>query len=405
MCNASATACWVRRVNLEPLTGNAWNDHSAPSCGASAGTTCIRVLAAGHGLAIVARRAQSLDGGELRRTTKAGGARITMKRRRFITLLSGAAVAWPLAVRAQQAGMPLIGVLSPASPATSARNIAALRQGLRNLGYVEGRNIAIEYRFAEGISERLSRFATELVALKPVVIVVGSTTGILSASKITRTVPLIMVGATEDPVLLGLVESFTRPGSNVTGFMLSFDQEILGKRLQLLRDAIPGITRVGVMGNPDGPGDAAELRMVPSVAGRFGLQYRLLEVRTADALEAAFAAATRDNLQALYISWNPVFNVHRARIVGMLASRRLPAMYGFRDFVQSGGLMSYGPDLPDLYRRSATYVDKILKGENVGELPLQLAERYELVINLKTAKALGLEFPPDLLALADEVIE
>ena len=214
-----------------------------------------------------------------------------------------------------------------------------------------------------------------------------------------------MVGATEDPVLLGLAESFTRPGGNVTGFMLTFDQEILGKRLQLIRDAIPGISRIGVMGNPDSPGDAAELRIVPSVAGRFGLQYRLLEVRTVDELEAAFATATREDLQALYISWNPIFNVYRARVIAMVASLRLPAIYGFRDFVQSGGLMSYGPDLPDLYGRSAAYVDKILKGDKVGELPLQRAERYELVINLKTAKALGLEIPPTLLATADEVIE
>jgi putative ABC transport system substrate-binding protein len=328
-----------------------------------------------------------------------------MRRREFLSVFAGAAAAWPLAARAQQAATPSIGVLSPASAATSARNIAALRQGLRNLGYVEGRNIAIEYRFAEGISERLSRFATELVALKPVVIVVGSTSGIVSASKITQTVPLIMIGASEDPVLLGLVASFARPGGNVTGFMLTLDQQILGKRLQLLRDAIPGISRVGVMGNPDAPGDAAELRMVPSVAGQFGLQYRLLEVRTVDELEAAFATATREDLQALYITWNPVFNVHRARVVAMVASLRLPAIYGFRDFVQSGGLMSYGPDLPDLYRRSATYVDKILKGEKVGELPLQLSEWYELVINLKTAKALGLSISEAFLLLADEVIE
>jgi putative ABC transport system substrate-binding protein len=328
-----------------------------------------------------------------------------MRRREFLSVFAGAAAAWPLAARAQQAATPSIGVLSPASAATSARNIAALRQGLRNLGYVEGRNIAIEYRFAEGISERLSRFATELVALKPVVIVVGSTSGIVSASKITQTVPLIMIGASEDPVLLGLVASFARPGGNVTGFMLTLDQQILGKRLQLLRDAIPGISRVGVMGNPDAPGDAAELRMVPSVAGQFGLQYRLLEVRTVDELEAAFATATREDLQALYITWNPVFNVHRARVVAMVASLRIPAIYGFRDFVQSGGLMSYGPDLPDLYRRSATYVDKILKGEKVGELPLQLSEWYELVINLKTAKALGLSISEAFLLLADEVIE
>ena len=214
-----------------------------------------------------------------------------------------------------------------------------------------------------------------------------------------------MVGATEDPVRLGLAKNFSHPGGNVTGFLLTLDQELLGKKLQLLRDAIPGISRLGVMVNPDSPGDAAELRIVPFIAGQIGLQYRLLEVRTEDQLEASLATAARDDLQALYISWNPLFNVHRARIVAIVASLRLPAIYGFRDFVQSGGLMSYGPDLPDQYRRAAGYVDRILKGEKPADLPIQLAERHELVINLKTAKALGLSISEAFLLLADEVIE
>ena len=327
------------------------------------------------------------------------------KRREFITLVGGAVAAWPLAAQAQQPTMPVIGVLSPVSVATSARSIAALRQGLRDLGYIEGRNIKIEYRFAEGIPERLIRFASELTALKTEVIAVGSTSGIVSASKVTQTVPLIMIGVTEDPVVLGLAQSFARPGGNVTGFLLIGDQEILGKRVQLLRDAVPWVSRVGFIGNPDFAGDAAELKMVPSVAGRFGLQHRLLEVRTVDELEAAFAAAARDELQALYISWNPVFNVQRSRVVAMVARLRLPAIYGFRDFVQAGGLMSYGPDLPDLYRRSAVYIDKVLKGEKAGNLPLQLAERQELVINLKTARELGISISEAFLLLADEVIE
>jgi putative tryptophan/tyrosine transport system substrate-binding protein len=328
-----------------------------------------------------------------------------MKRRQFITLLGGAAAAWPLAARAQQAAMPLIGVLSPVSAAVAVRNIAAFRQALRDLGYVEGRNIAIEYRFAEGVSERLTRSAAELVGLNPSVIVVGSMSGIMSASKVTRTVPLIMIGGTEHPVRLGLAESFARPGGNVTGFLLTADQEILGKRLQLLHDAAPGISRVGVMANPDSAGDAAELKMVPSVAGRVGLRYRLFEVRTEGELDAALAAVASDDLQALYVSWAPVFNFHRARVIAVASNLRLPAIYGFREFVQSGGLMSYGPDLPDQYRRAATYVDKILKGARPGELPLQLAEKYELVINLKTAKVLGLTISESFLLLADEVIE
>jgi putative ABC transport system substrate-binding protein len=327
-----------------------------------------------------------------------------MKRREFITLVGGAA-AWPVAARAQQAPMPLIGVLSPSSAAGAARNIEVFRRGLRDLGYVEGQNVAIEYRFAEGVLERLSSLTAELVALNPSVIVVGSTSGIVSASKVTQTVPLITIGTTDDPVRLGLAENFARPGRNVTGFLLVADQEIVGKRLQLLRDGAPGISRVGFMVNPDSPGDAAEVTMMPSVAGRIGLQYRVFQVRNEAELEPTFAMMARDGLQALYVSWNPLFNVHRARVTFMVSKLRLPAIYGFREFVQSGGLMSYGPDLPDQYRRSAAYVGKILKGARVGELPLQVAAKYELVINLKTAKALGLKISDSFLLLADEVIE
>jgi putative ABC transport system substrate-binding protein len=328
-----------------------------------------------------------------------------MKRREFITLVGGGAAAWPLAARAQKPALPIIGVLSPVSAAIAVRNVAALRQGLRDLGYIEGRNIAIEYRFAEGASERLTKLAAELVELNPSVIVVGSTIGIVHASKVTRKVPLLMIGGSEDPVRLGLAESFARPGGHVTGFLLTADPEILGKRLQLLRDAVPGISRIGIMANPDSAGDAAELRMVPSVAARVGLRYRLFEARTETELDAVLATAASGDLQALYVSWNPVFNFHRARLIAAASNSRLPAIYGLREFVQSGGLMSYGPDLADLYRRTATYVDKILKGERPGELPLQVAEKYELVINLKTAKKLGLTILESFLLLADEVIE
>jgi putative ABC transport system substrate-binding protein len=316
-----------------------------------------------------------------------------VKRRAFITLLGGAVAAWPIAARAQQA-MPLIGVLSPSSVVGAARNIKAFRQGLRDLGYVEGQNVAIEYRFAEGVLERLTSLTLELVALNSSVIVVGSTSGIVSARKVTQTVPLITIGTTDDPVRLGLAENFARPGRNVTGFLLVADQEIVGKRLQLLRDAAPGISRVGIIVNPDSPGDAAEVRILPSVAGRIGLQYRVFD-----------ATIERDGLQALYVSWNPLFNVHRATVTFNASKLRLPTIYGFREFVQSGGLMSYGPDLPDQYWRAAAYVDKILKGARAAELPLQVAAKYELVINLKTANTLGLEISPTLLALADEVIE
>jgi putative ABC transport system substrate-binding protein len=328
-----------------------------------------------------------------------------MRRREFITLLGGAAAAWPLGAGAQQPAIPLIGILSPSSVAGAARNIKAFRQGLRDLGYVEGQNIVIEYRFAAGVLEQLTNFAAELVALNPSVIVVGSTSGIVSTRKVTETVPLITIGTTDDPVRLGLAESFARPGRNVTGFLLVADQEIVGKRLQLLRDAVPGISHVGIIVNPDSPGDAAEVRMMPSLAKRIGLQYRVFEARSETELELTFATIARDGLQALYVSWNPLFNVHRATVTFNISKARLPAIYGFREFVQSGGLMSYGPDLPDQYRRAAAYVDKILKGAKAAELPLQVAAKYELVINLKTANALGLKISDSFLLLADEVIE
>src|SRR5262245_18651644 len=250
-----------------------------------------------------------------------------MKRRDFISLLGSAAAAWPLTARAQQA-MPTIGVLSPGSIASSARYIAAIRQGLRDLGYIEGRNIAIQYRYADGVFERLSILAKELVDLKPIMIVVGSTSGIVSASKVTQTIPLIAIGLTQDPVRLKLAESVARPGGNVTGFMLNLDPEIIGKRFQLLRDAVPVISRIGVIANPEAPGDAAELRMIPSMAARFVFQYQLLEARNKDDLEVVFATAARDGLQALYISWSPLLSVHRAQIVATAARLRLPAIYG-----------------------------------------------------------------------------
>ena len=329
---------------------------------------------------------------------------LDMRRREFITLLGGVA-AWPLAARAQQAAMPLIGVLSPISVAGAARNIKAFRQGLRDLGYVEGQDIAIEYRFAEGVSEQLTSLAAELVALNPSVIVLGSTPGIVSARKVTGTVPLIMIGTTDDPVRLGLAESFAHPGRNVTGFMLVADQEIVGKRLQLLRDTVPGISDVGMIVNPDSPADAAEVRMMPSVAKRIGLQCRIFEVRNEAELEPTFATIAREGLQALYVSWDPLFNVHRTTVTLNASRTRLPAIYGFREFVQSGGLMSYGPDLPDQYRQAAAYVDKILKGARAADLPIQVAARYELVINLKTANELGLKISDSFLLLADELIE
>jgi putative ABC transport system substrate-binding protein len=325
-------------------------------------------------------------------------------RRQFITLLGGA-IAWPLAARAQQAAMPVIGLMSPLSVATAARNLSALRNGLRELGYIEGRNIKIESRFADGVAERFPALVADLVALKPAAILVGSTTAILAARKVTRTIPLIWFGSVDDPVALGLVESFARPGGNVTGFLLSSDATMVSKRLQLLLDAAPGFSRVGVLLAPDYATADGTLKSIPPAARGLGLEVGVYEVRSETELEAAFATAVHDGMQALYVSETPHLLTRRVEVAAKAASMRLPAMYPFREYVQSGGLMSYGSDLPDLYRRAAVYVDKILKGTNTSELPLQSAEKFELVVNLKAAKALGLAISEAFLLRADEVIE
>src|SRR6478672_7355193 len=294
--------------------------------------------------------------------------------------------------------------MSPLSVATAARNIAALRNRLHELGYIEGHNINIEYRFGEGLAERFTVLVADLVALKPAVIVVGSTAGILAARKVTRITPLIWFGSVDDPVALGLVESFARPGGNVTGFLLSNDASMVGKRLELLRDAVRGFSRVGVVLDPEYAAADGTLKALPSVR-ELGLEARVYEVRSGAELEAAFAAAARDGMQALYVPEAPLFLTRRTEIAAAVASVRLPAIYTFREFVQAGGLMSYGADLPALYQRAAGYVDKILKGAKPGELPLRSAEKFELAFNLKTAKALNVTISEAFLLRADEVIE
>jgi len=328
-----------------------------------------------------------------------------MRRREFITLLGGAAASWPLTARAQQPATPLVGVMSPLSVATAARNLAALRNRLRELGYTEGRNINIEYRFGDGLAERFPVLVADLVALRPAVIVVGSTAGVLAARKVTRTTPLIWFGSVDDPVALGLVESFARPGGNVTGFLLSNDASMVRKRLELLRDAVRGFSRVGAILNPEYAAADGTLKALPPAARGLGLEARAYEVRSGAELEAAFAAAARDGMQALYVPEAPLFLTRRSEIAAVAASVRLPAIYTFREFVQAGGLMSYGADLPALYQRVAGYVDKILKGVEPGELPLQSAEKFELAVNLKTAKALNLTISEAFLLRADEVID
>jgi ABC-type uncharacterized transport system substrate-binding protein len=328
-----------------------------------------------------------------------------MKRRQFITLLGGAAAAWPLAARAQPSPVrPLIGMLSPLSAATAARNTAAFRSGLRDLGYVEGRNVTLEVRYGDGAAERMAPLAGELVALKPDVLFAGAKSGALAAHGATRTIPIVVI-MPENPVALGLASSIARPGGNITGTWLLGDDALVGKRLEFLQLAVPNISRIGALYNPDDPTDALVVPQLPAVARALGLAVDMFEVRDATKLDAVSAQVARAGVRAVFVSQGPTFNSRRAEITAMLARLRLPAMYGFREFTEAGGLMSYGPNLPDMYRQSARLVGKILKGESPAELPIELPTRYELVVNLKVAKAIGLAISDSFLLLADEVIE
>ena len=325
-----------------------------------------------------------------------------MRRRDFIKAITVSTV-WPLVARAQQSsGLPLIGILSPQSAATAARNVEAFRSGLHDLGYVEGRNIVIDLRYAEGNLGRISELAAELAALKPAAIVAGSEPAILAVRNATRTIPIVMSATNEDPVALGLAVSLARPGSNVTGFWLEGDAPLIWKRLELLKDAMPQISRVGVIINPDDTIDTSAARSLPSAPG---LTVRIFEVRALNDLEAVLATAAREGVEGLVFSNDPVFMTHRTEVAAMTARAGLPAVYGFREFTVAGGLMSYASSLPDIYRRSATLVDKILRGTNPADLPIERPTKYELVINLNAAKALGLTIPSGVMAIADEVIE
>jgi putative tryptophan/tyrosine transport system substrate-binding protein len=326
-----------------------------------------------------------------------------LRRREFITLLCGAAAACPPAAHAQQTSShPLIGVLSPLSSAGAA-HIEAFRAGLRELGYVEGRNITIEFRFADGEIERLPELATELVALKPAVILAGSPPAALAARNVTRTIPIV-INSSENPVVLGLAASLARPGGNITGFWWD-DEGLTGKRFDLLKEAVPGATRVGIMLNPNDASDNNVIKSLPAVTRTLDLTVRVLEVRMQTEFESAFMTATRENLQALQISLAPMFFSQRAMLATLAANARLPAVYGMREFVMAGGLISYGASLSDIYRRLASFADKILKGARAADLPIQRPIKFELVINLKAAKALGLSISESLLLRANEMIE
>ncbi|MGC1703089.1 MAG: ABC transporter substrate-binding protein [Pseudolabrys sp.] len=327
-----------------------------------------------------------------------------MKRREFISLV-GAAAAWPLAAPAQQVGKtPQIGYLGVSSPSLEPHYVEAFRQKLRELGHVEGKNIAIEYRWAEGQDDRLPNLASELVRLKPDVIVTTGTPGAVAAMQATKTIPIVMASSA-DPVGSGLVASLARPGGNVTGFTI-LGPELEGKRLELLKQAVPGLSRLAVLWNPSNPGIVSYFETVKN-AGR-ALQISLgpvVEVRRSDELDSAFTAIASARPHALVVIADRFLLSHRKQIVEFAAVKRLPTMYPYREYVDAGGLMSYAPSNIELFLGTAIYVDKILKGAKPGDLPIQEPTKFELVINLKTAKALGLDVPLHLQQLANEMIE
>ena len=326
-----------------------------------------------------------------------------MRRRDFVKAMAGFA-AWPVAARAQQpADPPVIGLLNPLSLAAAAPNIEAFRSGLQDFGYFEGRNYTLEFRFADGQVERLPKLAAELVQLKPAVIIAGSPPAAVAAHKATQAIPIVVV-MSQDPVRLGLAASLSRPGRNVTGLWWGDDQ-LVGKQLELLAKALPGIARVGVFANLNDPTYDTLLKSLPAASGALGLTARIIDVRALSDLDNGFATGKRENLQAFLIGTNPYFTSHRAEITALAAKAKMPSMYGIREFVVTGGLMSYGISLTGMYRDAARFVDKILKGSSTADLPIERPTKFEFLINLKTAKALGLTFSPSFLATADEVIE
>lgn len=327
-----------------------------------------------------------------------------MKRREFITLLGGAA-AWPLAARAQQSGskVPRVGYLFSFTPAEGKHLWEACRQGLRELGYVEGQNIVLEPRWADGRHERLAGLAAELVRLKVDIIVSAATPASRAAKAATNSVPIVIV-AVGEPVKTGLTASLARPGGNLTGLSL-LTAELSGKRLELLGELVRHVPRVAVLMNPDNATYTVFLEETLIAAQTLGTQLQPLKARNPSEIEHVFDAAAEERAAALIVFDDPVIWSHRVQIVALAAKRRLPAIYGYREFVDDGGLMSYGPDRIDHYRRTAIYVDKILKGAKPGDLSIEQPTKFQLVINRKTAMVLGLTIPPSLLARADEVIE
>jgi putative ABC transport system substrate-binding protein len=329
-----------------------------------------------------------------------------MNRRRFLQAVSVSVLAAPLAAAAaQQAGkVPRIGFLGVTSPSDRPPLLDAFRQGLRELGWVEGQNIVIDYRYAEGRLDRLPGLAAELVRLEVDIIVSFGTQGVTAARNATETIPIVMI-AVRDPVGTGLIASLAHPGGNVTGVSGSPGLEIVAKQLELLKETVPKIRRVAILSNPTNAYHQLAIKEVTVAARSLGVRLQLLEARGPAEFDGAFAAMAAERVEALLVVSDVIFNNHRARLADLAARSRLPAAYGVRESVEAGGLMSYGTSFLDLHRRSAAYVDKILKGVRPADLPVEQPTKFELVINLKTARALGLTIPQSLLRQADQVIE
>jgi ABC-type uncharacterized transport system substrate-binding protein len=327
-----------------------------------------------------------------------------MKRREFITLLGGAAASWPLAARAQQRAFPVIGLLSSRSPAVDTSLIAVIRQGLNESGLVEGQNVALDYRWADGQYDRLAALAADLVRRQVAVIVtMGGEVSALAAKAASATIPIVFV-AGGDPVRSGLVTSVHRPGGNITGVStLIFELE--PKRLGLMRELRPNATTIAVLVDPNSPNAEMQVNDIQAAARGVGGEITILNASTIRDIDAAFVRLVEMRADALLVVANPIFFNRTAQLVVLAARHAIPTLYSRREFTAAGGLMSYGPNINDSYRLLGVYAARILKGEKPGDLPIQLPTKFELVINLSTAKALGLDVPPTLLARADEVIE
>jgi putative ABC transport system substrate-binding protein len=326
-----------------------------------------------------------------------------IRRRDFIQVIAGSVAAWPLGARAQQPGkLPTIGLLGSSTPSAMGQWVAAFVQRLRDLGWIEGRTVAIEYRWAEGRSERAAEIAAEFVRLNVDVIVTYASVAVLAAKQATSVIPIVFAAAT-DAVRAGLVASLARPGGNVTGLSL-LQTDAAGKRLELLREFVPGLRHLAILANVSAPGSLLEMREVQAAARTIGLEATTLEIQRAQDIVPRFDTLN-DRAEALYVCTDPLIISNRARIHTLTIGARLPTIYNSREYVETGGLMSYGPNWVDRWKRTAEIVDKILRGTKPADIPVEQPTKFDLVINLTTAKLLGLAVPPSLLAISDEVIE